>query len=218
MNAKALNLTSVTTAVLVAGRTCMFDRRAKELVMVCERVDALAAELGVPLVVVFCTDLPTSCDNPDPSPCSAIVGLLVAAAAHPEPKPVDAAALETALSRADALRWQEIRGVLGELDGDLDTESHLYLCATGPLAGGVLAYGVPGSADDERHSAQGVLEFCSGKDSEQDWLTEGVWGMKIEYVGDWGYDWSNVERAVRDEGLRQLLPEGAGFHLMAAYD
>lgn len=219
MKSADLNFTDVTTAALVAGREAVIATTAGELETLFSRADALG------LVVCLCTDVSRELADDEPIECGAVIGVLVASVAHPEPGEVDRAALDAALTRAKALDWGQVHRKLGLSSEALITPPDaLWLTATGPLAGGLLAHGVPASYDETRDtewaegSAQArepTLEFTSGKDSDQRALTDGIWGKRLAYVGDWAT--ADVTAAVRAPGALGSLTGEARLWLMASY-
>ena len=115
-----------------------------------------------------------------------------------------------------------------DVDGLGDETVHLYLAATGPLAGGRVALGVPARDESELpawsagspQSREPKLEYLAGKDMAQRWIDEGVWGVDLAYVGDWEYTSLDGALEQHEENLALLgvLAGDARYWLMACYD
>ena len=218
MKSADLNFTDVTTAALVAGREAIIATTAGELEELFSRADALG------LVVCLGTDVSRELENDERIECGAVVGVLVASADHPAPGEVDRAALDAALTRAKALDWAEVHEQLGLSPDELITPPDgVWLTAMGPLAGALLAHGVPASYDESRDTAwapgspqarEPTLEFTSGKDADQRALTDGIWGKRLAYAGDWAS--ADVTTAVRVAGQVGGLAPGARVWLKAS--
>lgn len=229
MGSVTLNVTDSTTAAIVAGRRYCLERTIGDWKRLCADVDALGEKLGVSLAIVVGTHLGAFGDG-DEVIANATVGILVAATDAPEPRQVDTELLQGALTQARALPWADIDTALGpDIDDPReDVPTHVYLAATGPQAGAHLAFGVPARDESELsewsagspQSRLPDLEWVAGKDMNQHWIEDGVWGVKIAYVGDW-------ECAVVDEALEAYernrarlgaLATDACHWLMACYD
>ena len=227
---KDLGLSGVTTAVIVAGRGFSLTAPGASWTALCGAVDALAAALARPLVVVAATDL-AAAEPDDTSGASAVVGLCVASAAGPEPVAVGTDALRDAVADADAVPWARVAEIIDAIeipDEPLDEETQLFVVPTGPLAGCHVAFGVP--ADDEREltewspgspqSLEPTLEFVAGKDQDQRPIAQGVWGVSVLYRGDWEMGVLDVGPAMHAERTARLgrLAPRAGYYLMASFD
>lgn len=227
---KDLCLAGATTAVIVVGRGFSLTASGASWEALCEAVDALAAALALPLVVVAATDL-ASAEPDDTIDASAVVGLCVATATGPEPVAVGSDALRSAVTDADAVPWARVGEIVDAIeipDEPLDEETQLFVVPTGPLAGCHVAFGVP--ADDEGalpewtpgspQSLEPALEFVAGKDQDQRPIAQGVWGVSVLYRGDWEtgvLDVGPARHAERTARLGRLAPR-AGYYLMASFD
>ena len=210
-----LSFTDVTTGVIVAGRLVTLERTTAEWRRVCEDLDRLASRLGVPLVIAVGQYL-ASFEDDEEIIASAVVGLLVASNDAPEPIEIDADLLRSALPRARELPWAEIVTLIGPQIDPPDETDHVYVTATGPQAGAHVTLGVRGSAA----SPHPGLEHVAGKDMDQNRIDDGIWGVKIAYVGDWEYSAIDGAIAKHDENLARLggAAPNARYWLMACYD
>jgi hypothetical protein len=230
-----LNFTQITTAAIILGQSFFTMRTRERWEKLCEDLDRLGNELDLPLALLVSADLSwPGFSRPDPGEeidAGGLVGLVVASTDDPYPHEVPWRAFEAALDRAASVPWDRIAALIAPIaypGSLLDGDPKLWAGATGPLAGGYLAFGV--QADDESEllewsagspqSKEPNLAFVAGKDMNQRRVERGVWGMRIEYNGDWGasvLDLSSAARAQHIARLGTLGPEGR-YYLMACYD
>jgi hypothetical protein len=226
IGAEDLNFTDRTTAAIVAGRTGQVELDAAGMRGLCRQIDALAARAGLPIGIVVASDLAASLVGvaaDEPAATTVAVGLLIAWTDRPDPEPVAWDELKTALERARALPWAELAALI-----DLADDLAIWGCATGPLAGFHVAYGVPCRDQAQEPSyrpgtpqaVDPALEMVAGKDMRQRWIDDGVWGVALAYNGDWcmtELPFDARSHAERVALLGNLAPR-AGYYLMSCYD
>jgi hypothetical protein len=142
MNSKELTFTADSQAFLIAGRQLRGEVDAVAFDKLCTGVDSLADEMGKPVVVVPAGDF-TETGVPISELASLVcaVGLLVQRTDSYSPDAVSYDDLTAALADAASLPWAAIRDLAGP-DQRLADDIAVHLTACGPLAGGMLGYGV----------------------------------------------------------------------------
>lgn len=143
-------------AHLVAGRTFYGDGTQADLQGICGRVDELAADLDVPLVVIASGPVGDAALDPDAMQLDCVIGVHIAMAIEGELVPVSLEDVAVAAEKAQELPWDRIAELLpeGELRDsftEVDT-SAVYATATGIVAGFKLLYGVPVTSGATRSS------------------------------------------------------------------
>jgi hypothetical protein len=216
---EAINLVDVTTAALVCGRGFSLNRSTSEWEELFAHVDALAREIGLPLVAVVGNDFSSMDDVEEAFPGSGVIGLLVAATDDPTPLEVAWSSLSSAKERAASIPWERISTLV---EASLEPELDVWLLATGPLAGGHVAFGV--LARDESsggpQAREPGLAFLAGKDMNQRRVQNGVWGTTATYTSDWAVmplDVTPEAHEKRMKSLGSLGPE-ARYYLMSSFD
>lgn len=230
-----LNFTQITTTAIILGQSFFTMRTRERWKKLCEDLDRLGNELDLPLALLVSTDLswpgfsrPKAGEEID---AGGLVGLLVASTDDPYPYEVPWGAFEAALDRTASVPWGRIAELIEPIaypGSPLDGDTKLWAAATGPLAGGYLAFGVP--ADDESEllewsagspqSKEPNLAFVAGKDMNQRRVERGVWGIRIAYNGDWGASTLDLSSVARAQHIACLgtLGRDARYYLMACYD
>ena len=147
------------------------------------------------------------------------------AADDPTPTEVAWSSLSTAKERAASIPWERVAPLV---EGSLESELEVWLLATGPLAGGYVAFGVP--APDESQLASYTagspqarepgLQFVAGKDMSQRRVQNGVWGTSAMYTSDWAVMPFDVTAEAHQKRVNRLgaLGAEARYYLMSCFD
>lgn len=211
---------TATRGVLVVGRSYDFsDFTRREVIALCEAIDAIAQRHGAPIVTVPAdvdlTDETASDD--DPAYCSAFIGVLAAEGGTYEPLPVSRDALLAGLRRAEAIPdavWSEINDAYRDAGGKNPIQEEIVtrLGCTGALPIAKLAFGQRGP----REPALGGV-FIHGQDPDQRPHEIGVHGI---LVASCSYDSSAEPVDTCDEAHEARVAESprGSYYLIARYD
>ncbi|MDQ3364759.1 MAG: hypothetical protein M3680_04950 [Myxococcota bacterium] len=252
MTDRALTFETETTPILVAGKQLTMRTTITSMVEFQQRVEALGLTLGQPLVAQPSGDFTpeTAPDPADEISTAFVVGCVVEVGDAWDPTPVPLAALATAMQRVAAIPttgWQAIAAAaLGATAAEradfLAEEPGYFGCATGALAGVIVAYGVPcptphvdddlGGPDEHAEPAEldgehpsllaPGLELIAGTDMQQSVQAAGIWGVKL---GGATYDGALPVRLaiptaaehVHQAALGPLATQ-ASYYLIGRYD
>lgn len=214
----AFNDTNVPAAALVAGRTFSSSRSKQAWRELCEVLDQVG------LTLVLQTDFPNASDA-EPLDASAIVGFKVETTDSPFPKAVSLVALNTSLQLARRFEWKGVETLIGET---LSEVPQLWAAPTGPLAGVFVAFGVPARDESEDlewsagspQSHEPNLDFVVAKDTSQRTVSEGIWGVRVLYAGDWCAEPLDVSEEVHAHRVAALRTLGADarYYVMSSFD
>ncbi|QUQ65623.1 hypothetical protein [Kutzneria sp. CA-103260] len=240
MNSKDLTFTSDSEAFLVAGRRLngAFPDGAFE--RLCAAVDQLAAELQQPLVVLPAgdfTDTGVPIAEQATAPCA--VGLLVRRADTYGSEPFRREDVVAALENARTLPWAAISD-LAAPHHELADEVAMHLTACGPLAGGMVGYGVVVTLreeedmywdeDDEQNflddpdGAAAItpgLEIVRGNMMSQEPQYDAIYGVQVARALHEGpipimVDFSEAAHRERIERLGELAAQST-YHLIGHF-
>lgn len=233
MDSYKISFDDITTAAIVAGRYFSSEAHPSEWEECCRRIDAFAAARRLPLVMVMAQDMLDSFNYDQTLNTSAIVGLRVAVTKEPTPTRIELGAMREALERAQSVPWDEIRDLLPDRGNDRERfqreETQCWAASAGPLAGVLVAFGVPAKQDpwEEEPVEPGSpqtelpdLSFVAGKNMDQEREEQGIWGVRVAYGGDWepkALDLGDAAHEARVAELGVLAPR-AGYYFMTVYD
>lgn len=214
--------TEAPEAALVAGRVCTGRFVAEEMVAVCARIDALAAELGLPLVALPAGDF-SSTGDAAMDQVTAVVGVEVHRVGDEAPVEVPLEQLRWGLGRAVELPWERIAAELPPSwrDSLLAGDVAVHLTATGPLAGAHVVHGI--LVDPEEQEAEEELAVICGQRVGQEPANGAVLGIEVagSFFDDGDLpievDVSKTAHAQRQKKLGERAGS-AGYFLIARYD
>lgn len=226
-------------AHLVVGRAVNLDEvTVDDLRAVCERIDAWAATTGSLAQFVVSGDFTET--GVDEITGTGVLGVPVLTVEDDLGRwPVELEAVDEAVTRSEHLPWEQLLALLpaGWTTG---TRAGVfpYTAATGPLAGVVLAYGVPVQGPDPwaldyRPDAEVVLaeaeraaepslalvEVCN---TGQHVRAERVYGIEVVARSYWAGPTQRVDLSLaaraRHRAELGVLADRAGYYLLCHYD
>lgn len=243
-NSRKLAYATEPTAYLVAGRAFFGDLGEAEFDRLCSGVDELAQRLGQPLVVLPEGDRTETGVPIAGNHMGYVLGLL-ADHALTYTQRVDHEKLRAAVAAAGELPWPDLVKLAPQTDdiiARLAQEPALYLTACGPLAGGMMGYGVVTDLEcywddgywheeDEtrfRVEEDGLaaqvsgLDLVRGNDTEQVpqaeavygvWVAKALWDMNLPVSVD-------ISPTAHRERVAKLgsLADRAGYYLIGHFD
>lgn len=215
-------LDAETEAVLIAGRAIETSELTRSgFDAFAAHVEDVGRRVGVALSVVGGGDLTRTGPGPtDTLYATIIVGVEIGRGGGDRP---DEVSRDAALARLAEVRqvsdatWAEIAASLPGTEKERLEEAQvaLHLTCTGPLAAGILAFGVTGTED-----AGGPGTFLQGQDTQQEPHRTGVFGLQVGYCQ---YESPDAVEVDLEEGAHAShvakvgVPE-ARYYLIARYD
>ncbi len=234
-----LTFTEHATPLIVAGQLLVVGVSAAVLRELCERVDAFAKKHDHAVVLVAQT--PPSWPAKGVMGRELVLGRLVAVGNHHEPTKLSLDGMRQALKDAAGLPWAELRAILQdarlrsprdlewESSAEPDEQVRLRVFATGPLASGMVGFGVltrdpahGGSEDDPSQVIPG-LEEVWGQDMDQKRVPQMVYGELAgicDFHDNEGPDGVDVSAGAHKARAAKLgkLAKKADYYLVGRYD
>jgi predicted DNA-binding WGR domain protein len=229
------------TPLIVAGQLLVVGVAPEVLRELCERVDAFAKERDIAVALV--AQAPPSWPAEGVMGRELVLGRVVAVGNHHEPTKLSLEGMRQALKDAGKLPWAELRALLDdarlkppdglewESSAEPDDEVRLRVFATGPLASGLVGFGVP-TRDPESGEGEGAgdpsgvvpgLEEIWGQDMDQKRAPLMVYGEHAgvcDFHDNAGPDVVEVSAAAHKARAAKLgkLAKKADYYLVGRYD